>query len=72
MSTYIERMSQEEIELQAKIYGLHKFISKPKPNDVLPEEWELLKEQHEHMVQYSRVLNLRIELATGKESSNVI
>lgn len=65
-------MSQEEIELQAKIYGLYKFLSNPKPDDVLPQEWELLKEQHEHMVQYSRVLNERIELATGKESGNVI
>ena len=72
MSDYLERMVTEEMQLQAKLYGLSRFLANPKPDDVLDEEWELLKEQHLHMTVYRRILEKRIELATGKETNNVI
>lgn len=72
MSNYIERMITEATQLQAKLYSLDVFLANPKPDTVLTEEWDLLKEQQFHMAEYNRVLEKRIELAKSKEGDNVI
>lgn len=66
--SYVKKIQLELDELYDKMNDLGVFIAKGKPNFLDDDEWELLKEQSEHMARYYNVLNIRLSIAKSKEA----
>ena len=65
--TPIDRMQIELDDLHDKMDKLGKFVAKPKPDFLDDNEWALLHEQQEHMVNYYNVLVARLAIAKSKQ-----
>lgn len=62
----LARMEIEYDELVERISKLSVFLNKGKPDFLNDDEWALMKEQLEHMTEYSAVLKIRIDIAIAK------
>jgi hypothetical protein len=70
MSTFIERLLQEETELNEKKSKLESFIGTENFKTIAKEQQALLKIQVNAMTTYSEVLNQRIILIYAEEAAN--
>lgn len=68
---HLDRMQKEAKKLNKKLVKLEVFIRKGKPADISDDEWELMKQQAEHMALYRNKLESRIKIAESKEKTNV-
>ncbi len=59
---YIERLEQEQRELEHKTEKLSEFIGSSTYNELSEYEQRLLKKQFEHMVNYDRILLKRLSI----------
>lgn len=62
MSTFLERLKQEEIELATKAIKLQEFISTDAFEELSEGNQYLLERQLEVMSEYINILGTRIEL----------
>lgn len=62
MGTFLERLDNEQKELQIKLNGLSKFIGTDPYNELSEANRELLHLQYTHMHEYNRILKIRLEL----------
>lgn len=62
MSTFLERLQQEEVELAAKAIKLQEFMSTDAFEELSEGNQYLLDKQLEAMEEYLNILGLRIEL----------
>lgn len=68
MSTFIERLVDEETELNSKMFKLEEFIKSDPFNRIDKEQQALLKVQANAMATYSECLNQRIIQINNKEA----
>jgi len=62
-TSYVSRMVFEQSDLREKLDKLCKFLDQPKPEKVDQLQWDLMKDQQEHMTCYFDILEERIKLA---------
>ena len=60
--SHVARVIEEKSVLDQNAGALAAFLAKGKPDNVDPDGWELLKEQHRIMVEYSDILGKRLVL----------
>ena len=72
MSTFFERVVNEQSELQAKINGLDSFIKSDKYNEVSYTQRHLLAIQLNTMLSYNQVLLARLSELQIEESKRFV
>jgi len=60
---YLSRMQSEFFELNIKYKALHAMLSKPQPEQVSSQAWDLMEQQLDAMQEYRSTLLARITLA---------
>lgn len=65
MKPHVQRVIDEQKELQIKLDKLSEFINNGSPLGMTSDNWHLLKLQQRWMDKYNKVLISRIELFGG-------
>ena len=66
---YMDRLQIELDELYTRMEKLGNFLSKPKPENLIEEEWRMLQEQLDTMDKYYNILTARITVAKTREQA---
>jgi hypothetical protein len=61
MSTWIERLRDERVELNHRTELLRKFLSGQRPESCHIEQWAMMQAQLSAMEDYLQILDLRLQ-----------
>lgn len=64
---WLKRLMAERIEMMERCRKLGAVLQQGRPEHISVKQWELMREQHEAMVEYKHALTARVDLGLRGE-----